>query len=109
MIVNLKGKNKLRKLFVGAFALVASFATGATLLFGLSNAVYANENTTDASTAMGFQETFNNNSTQYSGRIWTDKSVDTNASYGNHDFAIEDDEDFFGYILGFIQYTDHSF
>ena len=92
--MNLKGKNKLRKLFVGAFALVASFATGATLLFGQSNAVYANENTTDASTAMGFQETFNNNSTQYSGRIWTDKSVDTNASYGNHDFAIEDDEDF---------------
>lgn len=94
MIVNLKGKNKLRKLFVGAFALVASFATGATLLFGQSNAVYANENTTDASTAMGFQETFNNNSTQYSGRIWTDKSVDTNTSYGNHNFAIEEDEDF---------------
>ena len=56
MIVNLKGKNKLRKLFVGAFALVASFATGATLLFGLSNAVYANENTTDASTAMDFKK-----------------------------------------------------
>lgn len=92
--MNLKGKNKLRKLFVGAFALVASFATGATLLFGQSNAVYANENTTDASTAMGFQETFNNNSTQYSGRIWTDKSVDTNTSYGNHNFAIEEDEDF---------------
>lgn len=92
--MNLKGKNKLRKLFVGAFALVASFATGATLLFGQSNVVYANENTTDASTAMGFQETFNNNSTQYSGRIWTDKSVDTNTSYGNHNFAIEEDEDF---------------
>lgn len=92
--MNLKGKNKLRKLFVGAFALVASFATGATLLFGQSNAVYANENTTDASTAMGFQEIFNNNSTQYSGRIWTDKSVDTNTSYGNHNFAIEEDEDF---------------
>lgn len=84
---------KIRKLFVGALAGLASLAIGAMLLFGQANTVYANENTSDASTAMDYTSTYNQNSTQYSGRIWTDKSVGTSASYGNNNFEASDSED----------------
>lgn len=63
-------------------------------VFSQSNAVYASENTADPSTAMNYQETYNQGSTQYAGRIWTDKSVGTTADYGGKDFELEDGEDF---------------
>lgn len=43
---------------------------------------------------MNYQETYNQGSTQYVGRIWTDKSVGTTAEYGGKDFELEDGEDF---------------
>ena len=43
---------------------------------------------------MNYQETYNQGSTQYAGRIWTDKSVGTTADYGGKDFELEDGEDF---------------
>lgn len=61
-----------------------------------SSSIYANESVTDASTAQGYTQTFNTDSTQYSGRIWTDKSVSTSAQYGKKPFNLDEnkDEDF---------------
>lgn len=92
--MRLKRRRKVRKLVAGSLAFIACLAMGMTMFFSQSNAVYASENTADPSTAMNYQETYNQGSTQYAGRIWTDKSVGTTADYGGKDFELEDGEDF---------------
>lgn len=92
--MRLKRRRKVRKLVAGSLAFIACLAMGMTMFFSQSNAVYASENTADPSTAMNYQEMYNQGSTQYAGRIWTDKSVGTTADYGGKDFELEDGEDF---------------
>ena len=92
--MRLKRRRKVRKLVAGTLAFIACLAMGMTMFFSQSNAVYASENTADPSTAMNYQETYNQGYTQYAGRIWTDKSVGTTAEYGGQDFELEDGEDF---------------
>ncbi|SUO03427.1 LPXTG cell wall surface protein [Faecalicoccus pleomorphus] len=92
--MRLKRRRKVRKLVAGTLAFIACLAMGMTMFFYQSNAVYASENTADPSTAMNYQETYNQGSTQYAGRIWTDKSVGTTADYGGKNFELEDGEDF---------------
>lgn len=92
--MRLKRRRKVRKLVAGSLAFIACLAMGMTMFFSQSNAVYASENTADPSTAMNYQETYNQGSTQYAGRIWTDKSVGTTAEYGNNDFKLGKGEDF---------------
>lgn len=57
--MQLKRRRKVRKLVVGSLAFIACLAMGMTMFFSQSNAVYASENTADPSTAMNYQETYN--------------------------------------------------
>lgn len=68
---------------------------GMTLFWSQSNIVYASENTADPSTAMNYQETYNQGSTQYAGRIWTDKSVSTSVQYGNTELKVDKEKEDF--------------
>ncbi|MDB7988942.1 Spy0128 family protein [Faecalicoccus pleomorphus] len=70
-------------------------AMGMTLFWSQSNIVYASENTADPSTAMNYQETYNQGSTQYAGRIWTDKSVSTSVQYGNTELKVDKEKEDF--------------
>lgn len=86
----------LSRFFIFVFAVLASLAMGVSMISNQSSSIYANESVTDASTAQGYTQTFNTDSTQYSGRIWTDKSVSTSAQYGKKPFNLDEnkDEDF---------------
>lgn len=94
--MQIKGQKKIRTFLLSTLAFIACLTMGMTMFFGQSNTVYASENNSDASTAMDYQDTFNQGSTQYAGRIWTDKSVGTTAKYGEKSFSIDknDKEDF---------------
>ncbi len=93
--MRLKRRRKVRKIVAGTLALFACITMGMMMFFSQSNMVYASENSSiDPSTAMDYQDTYNQKSTQYAGRIWTDKSVGTTAKYGNKDFNLESGEDF---------------
>lgn len=83
----------LSRFFIFVFAVLASLAMGVSMISNQSSSIYANENVTDESTAQGYTQTFNTDSTQYSGRIWTDKSVGTSAQYGNNSFSLDENED----------------
>ena len=94
--MQIKGQKKIRTFLLSTLAFIACLTMGMTMFFGQSNTIYASENNSDASTAMDYQDTFNQGSTQYAGRIWTDKSVGTTAKYGEKNFSIDknDKEDF---------------
>lgn len=89
-----KGLRKVRKSVLAAFAFITCLVMGISICYGQSAFVYAQENSvSDASTALGYQDTYNNKSTQYAGRIWTDKSVGTSATYGSKEFSIDTEKD----------------
>ncbi|MDY4868726.1 MAG: FctA domain-containing protein [Faecalicoccus sp.] len=91
----LKRRRKVRKSLLAVFAFITCMAMGMTLFWSQSNIVYASENTADPSTAMNYQETYNQGSTQYAGRIWTDKSVSTSVQYGNTELKVDKEKEDF--------------
>ncbi|MDB7984009.1 Spy0128 family protein [Faecalicoccus pleomorphus] len=93
--MRLKRRRKVRKSLLAVFAFITCMAMGMTLFWSQSNIVYASENTADPSTAMNYQETYNQGSTQYAGRIWTDKSVSTSVQYGNTELKVDKEKEDF--------------
>ncbi|MBE5922639.1 MAG: VWA domain-containing protein [Lachnospiraceae bacterium] len=92
-----KGKAAIWKISSAAVAVVLVIA----LVIGLlpSASVLANEKVSDLSTVTKYTESLGDNaSTEYAGRIWSDKSVYTGDAtfelYGGDTATVENDEDF---------------
>lgn len=85
-----KGKRGFKKLITGAIAVAIAVVLCVTMI--PQDALAA----TDANTATKYSESLGDEySTEYAGRIWTDKSVDTaNQTYNNQTVSLGEGEDF---------------
>lgn len=85
-----KGKRGFKKLITGTIAVAIAVVLCVTMI--PQDALAA----TDANTATKYSESLGDEySTEYAGRIWTDKSVDTaNQTYNNQTVSLGEGEDF---------------